>query len=47
MGDEEEERLQLVGDFKPGSIVRIELKNFLTHGHVVVKPGPRYVVMRT
>lgn len=32
---------ELVGTHKPGSIKRIELKNFLTHGYVVMNPGPR------
>ena len=33
-----------VGDYRPGSIQRVKLQNFLTHGNVEFKPGPRYVV---
>lgn len=32
-----------VGDYKPGSITRIKLHNFLTYQDVEFKPGPRYV----
>lgn len=32
---------QLVGTHKPGSIVRIKLKNFLTYEFVEFFPGPR------
>jgi hypothetical protein len=37
----QEERLQVVGDYKHGSIKRIKLKNFLTYFDVEVTPGPR------
>lgn len=36
-----DEYTALVGTHKPGSITRIELRNFLTHGFVVMNPGPR------
>lgn len=32
-----------VGDYKPGSITRVKLKNFLTYTDVDFSPGPRYV----
>lgn len=32
-----------IGDYRPGSIRRVKLQNFLTHGNVEFKPGPRYV----
>jgi hypothetical protein len=32
-----------MGDYRPGSILRITLKNFMTHESVVIEPGPRYV----
>jgi len=35
--------LETVGDYKPGSIKRIKLKNFLTYADVEFQPGPRYV----
>jgi hypothetical protein len=31
----------LVGDYRPGSIQRVKLHNFLTHSNVEFKPGPR------
>jgi hypothetical protein len=34
----------VIGDYRPGSIQRVKLQNFLTHGNVEFKPGPRYVV---
>jgi hypothetical protein len=34
--------LALIGDYRPGSIQRVKLKNFLTHGNVEFRPGPRY-----
>lgn len=33
-----------IGDYRPGSIQRVKLQNFLTHGNVEFKPGPRYVI---
>jgi hypothetical protein len=36
--------LASIGDYRPGSIQRVKLKNFLTHGNVEFRPGPRYVV---
>jgi hypothetical protein len=39
MGDEDEN----VGRHRPGSIKRIKLHNFLTHGDIEFWPGPRYV----
>lgn len=36
----------VVGDYKPGSIRRIKLKNFLTYSDAVIEPGPRYVFWR-
>ena len=33
----------LVGDYRPGSIRRIKLTNFLTYDAVEFCPGPRYV----
>jgi hypothetical protein len=35
-----------VGTYKPGSIQRIKLHNFLTYQDVEFKPGPRYVTLR-
>ena len=34
-----------VGAYKPGSIQRIKLRNFLTYQDVEFKPGPRYVTL--
>lgn len=34
----------VIGDYRPGSIRRVKLQNFLTHGNVEFKPGPRYVL---
>jgi hypothetical protein len=28
-------------DFKPGSILEVEVRNFMTYDHVKTKPGPR------
>ena len=33
----------VIGDYRPGSIQRVKLQNFLTHGNVEFKPGPRCV----
>lgn len=41
--DNDCDREALIGGYKPGSIRRIKLKNFLTHSHVDFCPGPRYV----
>jgi len=35
------ELLATVGDYKPGSIRRIVLKNFLTYENAVITPGSR------
>lgn len=35
----------VIGDYRPGSIQRVKLHNFLTHANVEFKPGPRYVVV--
>ena len=35
----------VIGDYRPGSIQRLKLQNFLTHGNVEFKPGPRFVVV--
>jgi hypothetical protein len=32
---------EIVGDFKPGSVTRIKLINFLTYSQVEFHPGPR------
>ena len=32
-----------IGDYKDGAIQEIVLTNFMTHGHAVITPGPRYV----
>ena len=32
---------EVVGDYKPGSVTKIKLENFLTYGHVEFEPGPR------
>jgi hypothetical protein len=37
------EILETVGAYKPGSITRVKLHNFLTYQDVEFKPGPRYV----
>ena len=37
----EDEHLALVGDYRPGSIRRIKLTNFLTYEAVDFCPGPR------
>jgi len=37
----EDVEIDPVGTYKPGSIKRIKLTNFLTYGDVVVRPGPR------
>ena len=34
-----------VGDYKPGSITKIRLKNFLTYKLVEFEPGPRCVIV--
>ena len=39
--DEDEEYLAEVGDYKPGSVQRVKLTNFLTYADVEFKPGPR------
>jgi len=36
-----EEEVDTVGKHRPGSIKRIKLINFLTHGDVEFWPGPR------
>ena len=36
-----DQRLQLIGDYKHGSIRRVKLRNFLTYFDAEVKPGPR------
>jgi hypothetical protein len=36
-----------VGDYKPGSITRVKLENFLTYNNVEFCPGPRYVGRNT
>lgn len=41
MDEEEQERLQNVGDYKHGSIKRIKLVNFLTYTEVEFSPQPR------
>jgi len=38
-----EDLSMVVGDYKPGSIREIRVKNFLTYGEAVIRPGPRYV----
>ena len=38
---DDEAYLQAIGDYKPGSITKIELENFMTHAKVEMKPGPR------
>ncbi len=43
MDEATQHRLQVVGDFKHGSIKRIKLINFLTYTAVEVLPKPRYV----
>jgi hypothetical protein len=34
---------EVIGDYRPGSIQRVKLHNFLTHSDVEFRPGPRYV----
>jgi hypothetical protein len=41
--DEEIDRLQVVGDFKHGSIKCVKLTNFLTYSNVDFNAGPRFV----
>ena len=41
--DEEEEQPAGQSLYKPGSISRVKLKNFLTYHEVEFYPGPRYV----
>jgi hypothetical protein len=41
--DDEEAYKRSIGDFKPGTITKIVLKNFMTHAEAEVLPGPRYV----
>jgi hypothetical protein len=38
--------LRVVGSHRPGSIQRVQLKNFLTHGNVEFRPGARFVVVK-
>jgi hypothetical protein len=35
---------EIIGDYRPGSIQRVKLQNFLTHSNVEFRPGPRYVL---
>ena len=42
MVEETVDHLQIVGDFKHGSIKRIKLVNFLTYAYVEFNAGPRY-----
>lgn len=37
----DDEHLEVVGEHKPGSVTKIRLKNFLTHGNVEFECGPR------
>jgi hypothetical protein len=39
--------LRVVGSHRPGSIQRVQLKNFLTHGNVEFRPGARFVVVKS
>jgi hypothetical protein len=39
--NEDHRRQYIVGDYKPGSIRRIKLHNFLTYRDVEFCPGPR------
>ena len=34
---------QAAGDYAPGSIKRITVKNFLTYSDATIRPGARYV----
>ena len=43
--DDDNAYLQAIGDYKPGSITKIELENFMTHAKVEMMPGPRYVCL--
>ena len=39
--DDEEAYLKAIGDFKPGTIRKISLQNFMTHTELVFTPGSR------
>ena len=28
-------------EFKPGTVIKVEVKNFMTYAHAVIEPGPR------
>jgi hypothetical protein len=37
----DDEYLDSIGNYKPGTLRTIKLTNFLTHKDVVIRPGPR------
>jgi hypothetical protein len=37
----DDEYLDYIGNYKPGTLRTIRLTNFLTHKDVVIRPGPR------
>lgn len=41
MEEDAQQYLQMVGEYKHGSIARIKLKDFLTYNAVEFRPGPR------
>ena len=40
-GDRRPTEAERAATYKPGSIVRVRLKNFLTYASVEFRPGPR------
>ena len=41
---DDEAFIKAIGDFKPGSITKIRLTNFMTHSNAEILPGSRYVI---